>query len=64
MLSFSSLIIIAVGSIALVKCLRKKAQKAAKMAKKLGKAKSNDGALAVLPSKKAQVHPLSSSALS
>ena len=57
LLSLSSLIIIAVGSIALVKCLRKKAEKAAKMAKKLNKYKSSDGPQAK-GLKKSQVHPL------
>ena len=65
MLSMSSSIIIVIGSYSLVKCLRKKAKTAAKMAKKFkSKSKSNDSASEAPPSsslknkKKTQVHPL------
>ena len=63
MLSVSSSIIIVIGSYSLVKCLRKKAKTAAKMAIKMRKSKSNDGTPVGAPSpsantKKTQVHPL------
>ena len=61
MLSLSSSIIIVIGSYSLVKCLRKKAKTAAKMAKKLGKSKSSNSEgppSRTLTNKKTQVHPL------
>ena len=50
LLSLSSFLILVVGSTALVKCIRKKVEKAAKMGKKLRASRSNDDDSPVDPS--------------